>query len=167
MNMRQRFLRALVIAGLDQRLVCLARAGLGGDVGAQVTHYVAALVDIRGGPGAALAVQEVRPHPLQLEQRRVIHGGLVKLAGVLRDQLADHLQMAEFLDRDILQHVADARVLDMEGLHPILKRGRQLAGGSAELFQQELAKARIRGADIHRPNQLFAMKEHVITPLGW
>jgi hypothetical protein len=44
------------------------------------------------------------------EQRRIVDAGLVHLAGVLRDQLADHFKVAEFLQRDILQHVANAGI---------------------------------------------------------
>ena len=50
-----------------------------------------------------------------------MYGGLVEFAGVLRDQLSNHLKMTELLDRDVLQHVADAGVLDVERLHPILQ----------------------------------------------
>jgi hypothetical protein len=39
---------------------------------------------------------------------------------MLRDQLADHLEMAKFLHRDVLQHVANTGILDVEGLHPVL-----------------------------------------------
>ena len=35
------------------------------------------------------------------------------------DQFADHLEVAELLDRDVLQQVADARLRAVERLHPI------------------------------------------------
>ena len=59
-----------------------------------------------------------------------MYGGLVEFAGVLRDQLSNHLKVAELLDRDVLQHVADAGILDMEGLHPILQCRGELASGA-------------------------------------
>ncbi len=43
-----------------------------------------------------------------------MYEGLVEFAGVLRDQLSNHLKVAELLDRDVLEHVPDAGVLDME-----------------------------------------------------
>ena len=36
-----------------------------------------------------------------------MHGGLIKFARMLRDQLADHFEMTEFLDGDVLKHVPD------------------------------------------------------------
>jgi hypothetical protein len=46
-------------------------------------------------------------------------------AGVLRDQLSHHFKVAKLLDRDVLKHVADAGVLDVERLHPILQGRRR------------------------------------------
>jgi hypothetical protein len=66
-----------------------------------------------------MTIQEVWAAPLEFEQWSVPDRGFVEFAGVLGDQLADHFRMAEFLDRDVLEHVADASVLDMERLHPI------------------------------------------------
>ena len=76
---------------------------------------------------------------------------------MLGDQFADHLEMAELLHRDVLQHVADARVLDVERLHPVLQRRRQLARGAAELFEEECAETRVRRADVDRMDQLFSV----------
>jgi hypothetical protein len=56
----------------------------------------------------------MRTAALHPEQRRIVNGGLVDLAGVQGDQLADHLEMTKFLDGDILQHVADAGIFYME-----------------------------------------------------
>ena len=86
-----------------------------------------------------------------------MYGGLVEFAGVLRDQLSDHLKMAELLDRDVLQHVADAGVLDVERLHPILQGRRKFAGGSAELLQKIRAEASIRGANIDGLDKFFSV----------
>ena len=86
-----------------------------------------------------------------------MYGGLVEFAGVLRDQLSNHLKVAKLLDCDVLQHVADAGVLDVERLHPILQGRRKFAGGSAELLQEIRAKASIRGAYIDRLYKFFAV----------
>ena len=59
------------------------------------------------------------------------------------DELADHLKMAEFLQGDILEHIADARILDMEGLNPIGQSRGQLAGRAAELLEEFLAECGI------------------------
>ncbi len=151
------FLRALVVARLDERLVGLARTGLRGDVGAQVADHVAAFVDVGGRPAAALAVEKVRTAAFEPEQRRIIDRRLIDLAGVLRDKLSDHLEMAELLHRDVLQHVADAGILDVERLDPILQRRRQLAGCAAELLQQKCAEACVRLADLDRLDQFLAV----------
>ena len=71
---------------------------------------------------------------IELEQRRVMHRGLVEFARVLRDQFSDHFQMTEFLDGDVLKHVSNSGILDMKRLHPILQRRRQFARGAAKLL---------------------------------
>jgi hypothetical protein len=42
-------------------------------------------------------------------------------------------------------------------LDPVLQRGGKLARGSPELFEEELAKARIRFAHAHGLNKLLAV----------
>ena len=106
----------------------------------------------------------MRADTFHLEQRRVIYRGLVELGGMLDDELADHLEMAELLHRDVLEHVANAGVGDMERLHPVLQGRGQFPGGTAELLQQELAEARVRCADIDRHDGLFVMDEHRGNP---
>ena len=63
-----------------------------------------------------------------------MHGGLIKFARMLRDQLADHFEMTEFLNGDVLKHVPDAGIFDVKRLHPVLQSRRQLARGSAKLL---------------------------------
>ena len=67
---------------------------------------------------------------------------------MLRDQFADHFEMTEFLDRDVLKHVPDAGVLDVKRLNPILKRRGQFARSAAELLEEISAEAGIRSSDI-------------------
>ena len=86
-----------------------------------------------------------------------MHGGLIKFARMLRDQFADHFEMTEFFDRDVLKHVPDAGVLDVKRLNPILKRRGQFARGASKLLEEISAEAGIRGSDIDRLNQLFAV----------
>ena len=76
---------------------------------------------------------------------------------MLRDQLSNHLKVAELLDRDVLQHVADAGVLDVERLHPILQGSRKFASSSAELLQEICAEASVRGAYNDGLHELFAV----------
>ena len=99
----------------------------------------------------------MRPAAFKLEQRRVVDIGLVDFARVLRDQLADHFEMAEFLDRDVLQHVADAGVLDVERLHPVLQRGGEFARGATELLEQKRAEARVWFAHAHGLNEFLTV----------
>ena len=75
-----------------------------------------------------------------------MHGGLIKFARMLRDQFADHFEMAEFLDRNVLEHVPDARVLNMKRLNPILQRGGQFPCGSSKLLEEICAKAGVWGS---------------------
>jgi len=63
-----------------------------------------------------------------------------------------------------VQHVADRRVLDMEGLRPIGQRSAELAGSAAELLQQHLAKARIGALDLDVVHQFLAVEETSETP---
>jgi hypothetical protein len=86
-----------------------------------------------------------------------VYGGLVELAGVLRYQLSHHFKVAELLDRDVLKHVADAGVLDVERLYPILQGRGKFAGGSAELLQEIRAEASIRGPYIDGLYKFFAV----------
>ena len=86
-----------------------------------------------------------------------MYGGLVEFAGVLRDQLSHHLKVAELLDRDVLKHVTDAGVLDVETIAPNIAGPPSVAGGSAELLQEIRAEASIRGPYIDRLDKFFAM----------
>ena len=74
------------------------------------------------------------------------------------DELSNHLKVAELLDRDVLQHVADAGVLDVERLHPILQGRRKFTRSSAELLQEICAEASVRGAYIDRLDVLCGVK---------
>ena len=78
----------------------------------------------------------MRAAAFDLEQRGIVHGSLIKLARLLRDQFADHFEMTEFLDRDVLKHVPDAGVLDVKRLNPILKRRGQFARGASKRHRQ-------------------------------
>ena len=81
-----------------------------------------------------------------------MNGGLVKLAGMLRDQLAHHFEMTEFLDRDVLKHIPNAGILDMERLDPILERRGQFACRPSKLLEEVRAKAGVWGPDINGLN---------------
>ena len=76
---------------------------------------------------------------------------------MLRNQLANHFEMAEFLDRDILEHVADASILDVERLYPILQGRCQFTRGPSKLLKKVGAKASVGDANIDGLNKLFAM----------
>jgi hypothetical protein len=47
---------------------------------------------------------------------------------MLLDHSGDHLEMAELFEYDVVQHVADRRILDMEGLGPVGQCGAKFAG---------------------------------------
>ena len=63
---------------------------------------------------------------------------------MLCQQFADHFEVAELLDRDVLKHVADAGVLDVERLHPILEGRRQFAGCSPESLKEIRARSELK-----------------------
>jgi len=81
---------------------------------------------------------------------------------MLLDHPANHLEMAEFLERDVVQHVADRSILDMEGLGPVSQCGAEFAGRAAKLLQQHLAKTWIGTLDFDVVHQFLAMEEHVV-----
>ena len=135
----------------------MASSALRRDICSEIANHVAAFLDIGSRPAAALAVEEVWAAAFELEQRSVMDRGLIKLAGMLRDQLANHFEMTEFLDRDVLKHVPDAGVLDVKRLHPILKRRGQFACGASKLLEKVGAEAGVWSSDIDGLNQLLAM----------
>ena len=109
----------------------------------------------------ALAVDQMRADAAYGKQRAPVRGVPgVALFGMLLDHPSDHLEMAELFDRDVLQHVADRRVLGMEGLRPIGERRGQLAGRAAELLEQHLTEERIGILAFDVQHQLFAVEEH-------
>ena len=117
----QRRLGAWILAVIDQGFISLTRARFGGNVGAQIADDISAFVDIGGRPGLPAAINEMRTHAFEREQRRGINIRLIDVLRVLRDELADHFEVAELFKRDILEHVTDGGILDMEGLNPILQ----------------------------------------------
>ena len=76
---------------------------------------------------------------------------------MLGNKLADHLKMAELLHRDVLQHIADAGILDVEGLHPILERCGQFAGCAPELLKQQGSETSIGLTDLDWLYQFLEM----------
>ena len=84
---------------------------------------------------------------------------------MLSDEFSDHLKMTELLHGDILQHIANACVFDMKGLHLRLQRGCELAGGASELLQQKSSKACVWLADLDLLDQFFSMEKHVMSCL--
>jgi hypothetical protein len=82
---------------------------------------------------------------------------------MLCDELSNHFEVAEFLDRNVLQHIADAGILNMEGLDPVLESCGEFASCSPELFEQECTKACIWFANIYRLDEFFAMQKHTIA----
>jgi hypothetical protein len=77
----------------------------------------------------------MRAAAFELKQRRIVNCRLVDLACMLRNELADHLEVAEFFQRNVLQHVANAGIFDVEGLDPVLQRRGELTGGTAKLLE--------------------------------
>jgi hypothetical protein len=54
----------------------------------------------------------------------------------------------------------------VQGLHPVLESCGKLAGGAAELLQQELGVSRIRIPHFNRNNELFAVEKYVLLLEG-
>jgi hypothetical protein len=59
--------------------------------------------------------------------------------------------MAELFECDVLQHVANACVFDVEGLDPILQGGSQLASCASELFQEISPEASVNRGSRTQP----------------
>ncbi len=118
-EMAQCLARAFVLRKPDQRLIRGERTGLGRDIGTQITHHAGAFVHITRIPGRTLRVHQMRPVAAHGEQRaveRLLLRALFRALGVLLDHQRHHFKMAELLGGDVLQHVADALVLGVEGL---------------------------------------------------
>ena len=95
-------LRSVVVASLYQSLIGLACPCFSRNVSAQITHDVAAFLNICGCPTTSLTVEKMRATTFQFENRGFIGRRLIDLAGMLGDQLSHHFKMTEFLDRDVL-----------------------------------------------------------------
>jgi hypothetical protein len=76
---------------------------------------------------------------------------------VLGNKLTYHLKMAELLHRDVLEHIADAGILDVEGLHPILERRGQFASCTPELLKQKGSETSIGLSDLDWLYQFLEM----------
>ena len=76
---------------------------------------------------------------------------------MLRDQFANHFEVAEFFNCDILKHVPNSGIFHMERLHPVLQGCRQFARGSSKLLEKVCSEARIGRTHIDGLNQLFAV----------
>ena len=86
-----------------------------------------------------------------------MNGGLIKLTCMLSNQLANHFEVTEFLDCDVLEHVPNAGVFDVKGLHPILQRSGKFPSRSSKLLKKVSAKASVRGTHIDGLDKLFAV----------
>src|SRR5258708_265313 len=141
-KMVQGSLCPIVFGTLEELFISLARTTLSGNVGTKVADDVTAFVDIGGGPAITGVVNEMRSSAAQRKERAAVGIGLdlVHTFSVLLDEFADHFQMAELLQGDVLQHVTNADVIAVEGLHPVLQGRGELTGGAAKLLQQELRK---------------------------
>jgi hypothetical protein len=82
-----------------------------------------------------------------------------------RDQRADDFEVAQFLGRDVEQHVLASGILFADRLREVTHRGGQLALGTAELFEQQSsgrqshvatavpARGPVRGASAFRASE--------------
>ena len=71
--------------------------------------------------------------------------------------------MAEFLGADVHQKIFSRRIVAVDALDGVLHRGGELAVRAAELFQQHVAKARIRFVDSNRVHELLDVMVHEVT----
>ena len=166
-KMAQRLTRAFVRRNPDQRFIRGERPGLGRDVRAQITHHAGAFVHITRIPGRALRIHQMRTvaaHGKQRAVERLLLRALLGALGVLLDHQRHHFQMAELLGGDVLQHVADALVLGVEGLGEVGQRRRQFAGRAAELLEQLFGEHRIWRIYAHLMQRVGSMNEHGDRP---
>ena len=78
-------------------------------------------------------------------------------------QHADDLEVAEFLGADVHQKIFSRGIVAVDALHGILHRGGEFAVRTAELFQQHVAKARIRLVDANRVHEFLDVMVHEVT----
>ncbi|MGY3469810.1 hypothetical protein ACVW0I_006681 [Bradyrhizobium sp. LM6.11] len=159
----QRVLAAGVIAEIDQPLVDDLGPRLRGDVAAQIDVELAGDLQIVGGPGISLGVEEIDPTAARDRDQGV---GFGRLAVELRRlemhprQRADHLQMAELLGADVHQQVLAIGIFAVQPLYRVLHGGREFAIGAAELLKQHVAKAGIRLVHPNGEHQLLDVVIH-------
>ena len=173
----QRVLGAGVVAEIDQPLVDDLGARFGRDVAAQVDVEFAGDLQIIGGPGVALRIEQIHAAAAGDRDQRVGLGGLpVELhrLEVHARQRADDFKMAQLLGADVHQQVLAVRILAIEPLDRILHGGREFAVGAAELLQQHIAEARIGFVDADGVHQFFdvvihgmASKVGMMSPERW
>ena len=173
----QRVLDAGIVGDADQPLVDDLGAALGGEVGAQVAGRIAARIDVGGGPrharrvgerwaaaeqdglGVAVAARRQRAIELGLLHRRLAE---LRLHALVQhgDDRADHLKVAEFLGRDVEQHVLAPGIVLGQPLREVAHRGGEFPVGSAELLEQQRCQRRVRFPDAHRVLQPLVVNEH-------
>ena len=108
----------------------------------------------------------MRAAALQLEDGRLINGGLIDLAGVLGDELPNHLQVPELLDGDVLEHVANSSVLDVETIAPSIGTPRLIRRWHRQTAPEGTDRNRVGCSDTNRLDKLFVMKNMKPHGLG-
>jgi len=133
----ERVLSSGIVTEIDQALVHDLRARLGRDVTTQIHVDLAGDLEIIGGPGITLRIEQSGPAASRHRDQWVDMSG--EGVGFQRLQMhprerPHHFKVTELLGADIHQHVLDARIIAVQALHRILQRRRQFAVGAAKLF---------------------------------
>ncbi len=78
-------------------------------------------------------------------------------------QGADDFQMAQLFGADVHQQVFASGIVAVQSLNCVLHGRRQLAVCASELFEQHVAKPRIRLIDMHGVHELLDVVIHKVS----
>jgi len=154
-----------VIAKIDEPFIDDLGTSFRGDIAAKINIKFTSDLQVIGGPGITLRVEEVHPAAACDRNQGVCLGGLTIEFGwfEMHPRQASHdLEMAKFLGADIHQEILAVRIFAVEALDRILHRGCELAVRAPELFKKHISKTRVRFVDADGEHELLDVMIH-----GW
>jgi hypothetical protein len=134
-----------------------------GDIAAKINVKFPSDLQVIGGPGIALRIEEVHPAAACDRNQGVGLGGLTIEFGwfeVHPRQASHDLEMAKFLGADIHQEILAVRVFAIWPCIELLHRGCEFTVRAPELFKEHIAKTRVRSVDADGEHELLDVMIH-------
>ena len=135
-----------IVAEVDQALIDDLRPGLGGNIASEIDVEFTGDLEVIGGPGITLRVEQIHAAAATNGDEWIGLGGLpieFRRFQVHPRQMPYDFQMTELLGSDVHEQVLAIRILAIEALDRILHGSGQLAIRAAELLEQHVSEARI------------------------